>query len=121
MEKQISPDFEPLKPEGVDRRFLAKSITAYNNIIILLQEAEQKQNLPVILSNIERLKSMVKYYMKNAEVLDGRIKYYQSVNQSLEVENERLMNENLLLICEIKGREPYKRAKEMLDQFFEGK
>lgn len=121
MGKQTLPDFDSLKPEGIDEDFLLKSMIAYNNIVVLLQEAEKKQNLPVLLSNIERLKSMAKYYMKKVQLLDGRIKYYQSINKSLEVENKQLMNERLLLICEIKGREPYKRAKEMLDQFFEGK
>lgn len=118
MENQHLKDFEPLPQEGIQDGFIVKSLMAYNNILVLLIEAEKKGNVPAILANVERLKSMVKYYLKNAEMLNARIKYYQSVNQSLEAENQRLLNENLLLVMENKGREPYLRAKKMLDEFF---
>lgn len=121
MENQVSQDSDRLNPEGLDKDFIIKSMLAFNNIQLLLNEAIEKKNIPVIVSNIERLNSMVKYYLKNAELLNSRISYYQDVNRSLEIENERLIKEQFLLIAETKGREPYKRAKELVDQFFEVK
>lgn len=118
MAKQNLKVGDPLPFEGIDKDFLTKSMIAYENIERLLFEAEKKQNLPVILSNVERLKSMVKYYLKNASMLDARIKYYQQANQQLEGENQKLINENLLLICQSKSRDAFRQAKEGLESIF---
>lgn len=120
MANQSSQDSKTIH-EGIDRDFLIKSVMAYNNIQTLLNEAIEKKNIPVIVSNISRLNEMLKFYLKTAEKLDANIYYYKSCNRSLEIENEALKRENFLLMVENKGREPYRRAKEMLDDYFNDK
>lgn len=116
MGRQISPDFDKII-EGTDLNLLIKSKRAYNDINTLIKEASDKDNMPIVLENVERLKAMTVHFMKEALRLDGRLRFFQRQNQILEIENNDLTDENFLMLSQVKGREPYLRAKEMVDQY----
>lgn len=91
---------------------------AQHNIAIMLEQAFNARNLPLIAKNVKRLIDMNCHLFIKLNQRETEIRILKAENELERHDNNRLRDENFKLVCGESGKKHYEEASRLLSEFY---